>query len=158
MKKKLIPLLSILIIASACKKETGTDGSFTPQSNKQITFNVDGTNYSYVDTNFHATDLGSVIHVHQEDSLNNYFVFEVKKNIAVGNYDFSTDSQFQFMFAYGLDTNQFYKSINHSGSVHISSNDQVNHVIQGNFSCPMKKNVTPYDVKQVNSGTFSIRY
>lgn len=159
MKKKIFPLLSILLIAAACKKEnSNSNGSFTPQNSKQISFNVDGTSYVFSDTNVLADNLGSIIHVHHEDSLNNYFVFEFKKNIAVGNYEFSTDSQFQFMYAYGLDSAQFYKSINQSGTVHISSNDQVNHFVQGSFSCPVRKNVAPYDVKTVNSGTFSIRY
>lgn len=160
LKKSFLFVLPIMLMAASCKKDTvdnanGAPPSINPNANT-FRFVADGNNHEVA--TFVLQDLGDIIYISHEDSLNTNFGFKFDENIEPGNYDFGYTSDFEFMYTLYLPGAENYHSINNSGSITITKNDIENRLIKGNFQCPVAKTDDPNDIKLITSGAFQINY
>lgn len=160
LKKSFLFVLPILLLAASCKKDTvnnagGAPPNINPNANN-FRFIAQGNSHEV--TTFVLQDLGDIIYIHHEDTLNTNFGFKFNKSIEPGNYDFGYDSDFEFIYALYLPGAENYHSINDSGSITITKNDTENRILKGNFQCPVARIDNPNDITLITAGAFCINY
>lgn len=152
MKKIILPALcSMLVLATACKKEETTTNESSGPILKTFYFKVDGVAFNPTSSSWQ--NAAGTIMYNVYDGTQTYSL-SIWDTLMPGNYTMGYGQPTRF---FHTDDNYATSYISDPGTLTIVSHDTVNNRISGTFNCTLTRS-NPASTKAVTNGEFNFQY